>query len=221
MKSIFLETHYTGKLELPQKVIAELPKKLVLALPVQFLGFLDKLKEQLEKAGKEVQLFKGLHDKYPGQILGCDVFKFSFANKSDAFLYIGDGNFHPTALLYENKKPVFCYNPFTSQMRTLTSDYLEKVHKKKQALLAKFLQEQNIGILVTTKIGQYSGRKAEELREELEKAEKSVFVFIADEVNFSQLENFNFIGVWINTACPRIVEDFSALNLLDLKQVGF
>lgn len=221
MKSLFLETHYTGELELSKKIMAELPQKLVLALPVQFLSFLDKIKEQLEKAGKEVQLFKGPHDKYPGQILGCDVFKFSPANKYDAFLYVGDGNFHPIALLYENKKPVFCYNSFTSQLRTLTPDYLERAQKKKQALLAKFLQEQNIGILVTTKIGQYSGRKTEELREKLEKAGKSVFVFIADEINSSQLGNFNFIDVWINTACPRIVEDFNCLNLQDLRTVGF
>ncbi len=138
MKSLFLETHYSGTLQLPKKIIAQLPTKLVLAMPVQFMGFLDKITEQLEKAGKEVQLFKGLHDKYPGQVLGCDVFK--FADNSDAFLYVGDGKFHPTALLYENKKPVYCYNPFTSQLRTLTPDYLERAYKKKQALLAKFLQ---------------------------------------------------------------------------------
>ena len=46
----------------------------------------------------------------------------------------------------------------------------------------------------------------------LEKNNKEAYLFLSDEINFSQLENFNFIQSWINTACPRIVEDFSCLN---------
>ena len=173
----------------------------------------------MEKAGKKVVLFQSRHGKYPGQILGCDVFKFK--GDYDAFFYIGDGKFHPTALLYENKKPVYCYHPFNQKLEVLEQKNLEFVLKRRQGQLAKFLNSKSVGILVTTKPGQNQSKKAEELREKLEKAGKEAFVFLADEINFSSLENFNFIDGWINTACPRIVEDFRGLNLVDLKEVGF
>ncbi len=218
MQRLFIETKYEGKLTIPRSLIKQLPFKIVLALPVQFYGFISNIQKQLEASGKKVTLFKGIHDKYLGQVLGCDVFKFS--GDYDAFLYVGDGKFHPTALLHENKKSVFCFNPFTSKLEILTSEYLHKVLQRRTGQLSKFLSANTIGILITTKLGQNQSKKAEELRKKLEQAGKEVFVFVAEEINLSQLENFNFIDVWINTACPRIVEDFKCLNLDDVKEIG-
>ena len=219
MQRVFIETKYTGNLSLPKKLIDQLPEKIVLALPVQFLDFLEPIKKQLQDSGKEVILFKSKHGKYPGQILGCDVYQFKA--DCEAFLYIGDGKFHPTALLYENEKKVYCYNPFNDKIEILDKSYLEKVQKRRKGQLAKFLSSDNIGILVTTKFGQNQSKKAEELREKLEKAGKNAFVFLANEIDFNSLENFNFIDVWINTACPRIVEDFKCLNVEDLDEIGY
>ena len=219
MQRVFIETKYTGNLILPKSLIEQLPEKIALALPVQFLDFLEPIKKQLQDSGKEVLLFKSKHGKYPGQVLGCAVEK--FVGDYTAFLYIGDGKFHPTALLYENEKEVYCYNPFNDQIEILDSSYVEKVQKRKKGQLAKFLSFDNIGILVTSKSGQNRSKKAEELREKLEKADKKAFVFMADEIDFNSLENFNFIDVWINTACPRIVEDFKCLNIRDLKEINF
>ena len=219
MQRLFIESKYEGKLSLPKSLIEQLPKKIVLAMPVQFLDFLDQIKEQLESVGKKVTLFKSKHGKHLGQVLGCAIEK--FAGDYDAFLYIGDGKFHPTALLYENEKEVYCYNPFNDQIEVLDSSYLEKVQKRKKGQLAKFLSSDNIGILVTTKSGQNRSKKAEELREKLEKAGKKAYLFLANEIDFNSLENFNFIDVWINTACPRIVEDFKCLNVRDLKEINF
>ncbi len=218
MQRLFIETKYEGKLTFPGSVIKQLPSKIVLALPVQFYNFISSIQQQLETAGKKVTLFKGIHDKYPGQVLGCDVFYFKA--DYDAFLYVGEGKFHPMALLYENKKPVFCFNPFTSKLEVLTSEYLQKALQRRTGQLSKFLSARTVGILVTTKSGQNQSKRAEELRSKLEQAGKEVFVFIAEEVNFSQLGNFNFIDVWVNTACPRIVEDFKCLNIDDLKEIG-
>lgn len=219
MERLFIETRYQGELELPKNLMEKLPKRLVLAMPVQFLDFRDKIREQLEKAGKEVSFFQSRHGKYPGQILGCDVFEFK--EEFAAFLYVSDGKFHPTALLYKNEKPVYCYNPFNDKYEVLGKDYLEKLQKRRKGQLAKFLSSKNVGILVSTKPGQNQSKKAEELREKLEKSGKNTYLFLADNIDFNQLENFNFIDVWINTACPRIVEDFKCLNVEDLKEIGF
>lgn len=216
MQRLFVETKYQGKLELAKSLIQKLPLKIVLSMPVQFLGFQEEIKKQLISAGKKVILFKSLHGRVPGQILGCDTF--NFPGDYDAFLYIGDGKFHPTALLYRNQKPIYCYNPFTEKLDVLNTDYLEKLEKQKKGLLAKFFNSERIGILASTKFGQNQSQIAGELRIKLEKAGKEVFIFLAEEINFQSLENFNFIEVWINTACPRIVEDFKCLNWQDLKE---
>ena len=219
MERLFIETKYLGELNLPNELLQKLPKKLVLAMPVQFLNFQNQIKEQLELADKEVILFKSHHGKYSSQILGCDIFKFK--EEFDAFFYIGDGKFHPTALLYENEKEVYCYNPFNGLLEILSPKDLEIINKKRKGQLAKFLSSTTIGILSTTKSGQNKSTYIEELRNKLEKEGKEVFVFLADEINCSQLENFNFIDSWINTACPRIIQDFSCLNLEDLSKIQF
>lgn len=217
MKRLFVETHYVGKLELPQEVIKKLPQKIVLAMPIQFLNFKEKIIQQLEKAGKKVTLLKSKHGCYPGQILGCDVF--SYPGKFDGFLYVGDGKFHPTALLYENNLPIYSYNPFTSRLEVLDQKFIEKQLQRRQGMLAKLLLSKTVGIIMTTKPGQNRSKEAELLREKLERSGKEVFVFLAGDINFSQLENFNFVDVWVNTGCPRIAEDFGCLNLKDLGEM--
>lgn len=223
MQRLFMETKYQGNLELSKTLIKKLPHQIVLAMPIQFLDFQEEIKKQLISAGKEVTLFKSLHGKYPGQILGCDTFEFKLEKnkKFDAFLYIGDGKFHPTALLYNNKKKVYCYNPFTEKVEVLAEDYLQKLEQKKKGQLSKFLSSKNIGIIISSKPGQNQTRKAEELKEKLERGGKNGYLFLTEEINFNQLPNFNFIQVWVNTACPRIREDFNCLNLDDLKEIGW
>src|SRR3989344_5309547 len=187
---LFIETKYRGKLELPKSLLQKLPSRIVLAMPVQYLGFQTEIKKQLISAGKEVALFKSR-----------------------------DGKFHPTALLYKNKKKVFCYNPFTEKIEVLEEDYLQKQEQKKKGQLSKLLSSKNIGVIISTKPGQNQTKKAEELKEKLEKEGKSVYLFLTDEINVNQLPNFNFIEVWVNTACPRLVEDFNGLNLEDLREI--
>ncbi|MBT4651790.1 hypothetical protein HOC13_04705 [Candidatus Woesearchaeota archaeon] len=218
MKRLFIETKYEGEIKLSEDLLSRLPSKLMLAMPVQFIDQIDSVKGQLEEKGKSVELFESKHGRHKGQVLGCDVHKVD--GGFDAFLYIGDGKFHPTALLYENEKQVYCYNPFSKVAEVLDSGYLEGLRKKRKGQLIKFLASKKIGVLVTTKPGQKQG-DVEELRSRLEKKGKEVYVLLADEINFASLEDFNFIEAWVNTACPRIVEDFKSLNVSDLEEIGY
>jgi len=219
MKKVFVETKYLGQIHLPQELLKILPKKIVLGFPVQFLDFSEKIKKQLEQAKKKVIHFSSRHGLYPGQLLGCDIHKFK--GDYDAFLYVGDGKFHPTALLYENKKPVYAYNPFTNSWDVWEKKDLLQLELKKKALLTKLLHGENLGILISVKPGQNKIKLVDKWKEKLEKKGKSVYLFISEEINPQTLENFNFIDVWINTACPRLVEDFNCLNLEDLPKQWF
>jgi 2-(3-amino-3-carboxypropyl)histidine synthase len=195
-------------------VIDQLPQKLIVALPVQFIDSKEPIKNQLEEAGKIVSFLESKHGIYPGQILGCDIAKVK--KDFDAFLYIGDGLFHPTALLYEHEKLVFCYNPFDNALNILDNHYREAIQKRRKGQLVKFYSSQNIGILVSTKPGQNNLSRAKKLKDILTKEGKNAYIFIADTIQPQQLNDFNFIDCWINTACPRIAEDINVLNMADV-----
>jgi len=214
MEKVFISGRYVGELKLSKELLKVLPKQVILALPVQFLEFKESIKKQLEAVGRKVTYFQSKHGKFPGQILGCDVHEFKAEGE---FLYVGDGRFHPTALLYANKRKVYCFDPFNQRVEVLLPELLTKLQQKKQGLIAKFLSSERIGLLMTTKPGQNQTAAAERLRERLEDAGKEVFVFLCDEIKPAELVNFNFIEVWVNTACPRLAEDFNCLNLIDVE----
>ncbi len=178
-----------------------LPKAIALISTVQFLPTLPKLKQQLEKQGKQV-IIKG-----NGQILGCNTFNAtSIQDKVQAFLYIGSGKFHPLAIATSLKKPkpIFIYNPNTGEFSRLEDNEIIKVLARKKTAKIKFLSARVCGILVSTKPGQERLKQAEKLKIKLEKQGKKCYIFLFSDLDINQLENFPQIEAWINSACPGI-----------------
>jgi len=162
---------------------------------------LNNIKNSIEKSGRNVKLFRPKHSQYKGQILGCNIQEFKGVN---AFLYIGDGLFHPAALSIKNKEPVFTFNPFTGRFQKTDEAMVKDYHKKQEIALKKFYMSENIGILVSTKPGQNRLKHAMRLKKNLD---KNVFIMLSNEINPQGLLDFPFIDVFINTACPRISYD--------------
>jgi len=215
MKTIHVETKYQGQIKLPSELVKKLPKKIVLATTAQYLNFLTDIKEQLH--GKETILYNSKHGKHPGQILGCDDYKFGGA--VEAFLYIGDGLFHPQALMLANEKPVFRYNPLAETWQELSKKDVERIKIKKRVALSRFYTAKKIGIIVTVKPGQrhVQIKDVAELKEKY--PDKEFFEFVSDNIDLNDLENFNFIEMWVNTACPRLVEDNSEKGMINVRDV--
>lgn len=217
MKLYHVLTKYDGEIVLPDELLRQLPDNVMLLGTIQFAQQMPQIKKQLEDFGKNVELFRGVHDVHKGQVLGCDIF--TVGKQVDVFLYVGDGLFHPTALLYGNPQKVVYYNPFSDEITVLSQDDIKKVLNRKKASMSKFQMAQHIGVLVTTKPGQCNVVGALELKRRLESDGRQVYVFVDETLNMSQLENFPFVECWVNTACPRIIEDTSKpmVNLWDLK----
>lgn len=206
MKTFFIEARYKGKVDLPDEIISILPKKIALFTTVQFLDSISGIKKQLEKKGKKVLLIKTEHTKYPGQLLGCNIKKFDeIEKKFDAFLYIGDGMFHPKALVLKNPKPAFAYNPFSKEYVKLEPKDAEAMRKKNEGAKLKFMNSKEIGVLISTKPGQNQIKKAYGL--EGKYPDKNFYFLLFDTIDFGELENFPFIECFVNTACPRIAYD--------------
>lgn len=206
MKILHLPAKVLVDIRLPDRELKKLPKKIGLVATIQHLHKIDEVKEQLPQA------------VLCGQILGCDVScAEKIKDKIDAFLFIGSGVFHPLAVAYKTKKPVFCWNPFVKEMKIIDEKEIEVYEKRKKAALAKFLGSARIGILVCTKPGQYHLEKALKLKE---KGNKEYYLFQFDTLNLSDLENFNFVQCWVNTACPRISEDrANIINIDDIPRL--
>ncbi len=203
MKTIFVEARSKEKVGLPASAIKELPAKIAVFTTVQFIDSVGAIKKQLEGAGKTVLLLKPKHSKYEGQLLGCGIEKFS--GKFDAFLYVGDGAFHPMALMLKNSKPVFAFNPYTRQLRQIDDGEAKKIQGRVKAALAKFHSADNVGVLLSTKPGQARWKEAFLLEKKF--PDKKFYYIVFDTIDFSQLENFSFCEVFVNTACPRIGYD--------------
>lgn len=216
MKTLFIEAKYTGKINFSKINANKLPKNIGLVASVQFVSSLAKLKQELEKQDKKVFLAKAAQ-KYPGQILGCDASSASkISSKVDAFLYLGDGRFHPIGVAMETEKPIFCFNPITNVFKKLDKKDLVKYKKKKKGAFVKFLIADTIGVIMTTKPGQKASlTKLAKLKKLYPR--KKFYKFLCDNIDINQLENFPFIQAWVNTACPRLDEDFAVVNLKDIQ----
>ena len=219
MKLMMIEGRYKGKIDLSNLDTTILPKNIGLATTVQFIDFLDEIKQYLENDGKNVFIDK-TRQKYEAQLLGCDIGGAEkIKDKIDAFLYIGTGKFHPLGIALNIDKEVFCYDPINVIFSKIDRSEVEKYNKKRKAAYMKFLEAEEIGILVSLKPGQNNFKKAVELKRQLK--DKNSYIFVFDTLDFSQLENFPFVQCWVNTACNRMLDDYDKFQkpLVDLSDI--
>src|SRR3989344_4164111 len=211
MDVLFIEAEYTGKVGLCQETLDYLQKnsykKIGLYASVQFVFKLDQVKEQLQ----DFIIITSKPDRanVVSQLLGCDNYKNSLnlQEEVDCYLYIGDGRFHPLALVYGQKdggnfKEVICNDPIQKKMFTLSKEDVAVILRKYRASLMKFWASDKVGVIITTKPVQEQLRPAFELEHKF--PNKKFFYFIDNNVSFDHLEDFPFVQVWINTTCPRV-----------------
>ncbi|RMF07083.1 hypothetical protein D6764_00645 [Candidatus Woesearchaeota archaeon] len=203
MKFAFFPAKAKSRIKIPKNVLDELPQRIGLFTTVQFVESLQGIKEQIEKTGREVLLLRPPHSVREGQLLGCGIKKFD--ESIDAFLFVGDGRFHPLTLLLRNNQKVICYDPFTKKKSELTKKDVEYALKREKAGYVKFLSSKRVGVLISTKPGQNRRNLAKKLKEHF--PDKKFYYFLFDQLNFAELENFPFVECWVNTACPRIMID--------------
>ncbi len=99
MDVFFVPVRASEKIVLDEKQLGMLPERVCLAASIQFAGQLPEVAMQLQGKGRKASLVQARHAAFPGQMLGCGWEGLKYDEKADAFLYIGDGNFHPRALL--------------------------------------------------------------------------------------------------------------------------
>ena len=204
MKLLYIPTKQKNlnNIKLSKAEITKLPNKLILAYSIQYQDLAILYKKELEKNKIKVLKFK--------QVLGCS--KISNKNKLPILL-ISTGKFHAQNLYLQT--PIL-YVLDNNKIIRIPKQDIEKLKVRKKTALMKYLGADRIGILVTTKPGQENLKKAEALKQKLEKQGKEPYIFISNNIDINQFENFN-IQSWVNTACPGLANDNpNIINVGDL-----
>jgi diphthamide biosynthesis enzyme Dph1/Dph2-like protein len=201
MKLLYIESKQKNlTIKTSKAELKKLPKKLFLAYSIQYKDLAILYRKELEKNKIKVENFQ--------QVLGC-----SKVNTKLPILLIGTGRFHAQNLYLQT--PIL-YVLENNKIIRISQTEIDKLKAKKRTALIKYLKADNIGILVTTKPGQENLNKAIKLKQKLEKNNKKPYIFISNNIDISQFENFS-IDSWINTACSGLAMDNpDILNIDDL-----
>ena len=203
---IFIECRSNANFEqLIESNLQAIPyKKIGLVATIQHLGAIPKIKNLLEKKGKEVFIGKSKRMKYKGQVLGCDAEAAeAIEDKVDCFITLASGKFHALGVAKKVQKPVFLANLDTGKIESMDKEKL-LFEKKRIIKLEKLKDAKNIGILVSTKRGQLSN--TDDIEKKLEQENKKVWVLAMDYISPEKILGMK-LDALINTACPRIEED--------------
>lgn len=207
METMFVEARYKGRMsdafvKKIQEAIAPY-KKINLVCSVQYIDQMNDFKEST--AGKEFVIKQSLYRAaHPGQILGCDVYAADCPD-CDATLAFTQGMFHVLGIPIKFGKAVINADPESETVSMIGPEAAEKYRKRTLQGVGLALNAKNIMFVESTKAGQTYGVRL--LREALEKKGKKVYSVVCDEINYSRLNEFRDVDVFVNTACQRIALD--------------
>ncbi len=187
-------------------------RKICLVSTVQFLKSLESAGKFLKKNGFTVYIGRS--------VLGCDVSgAMRFERMVECYLFIGSGRFHPLSLQEKTGKPVLFLD---IEKRTLEdlSEENDGMKIRRGLRIEKAAGMKVFGILVSTKPGQIRLKKALELKKKLLNAGKIAYILAGDCFTAEKLLGIK-TDVLVNTACPRLREDYEHFNkvILSMEEV--
>lgn len=176
--------------------------KLGIITTVQHIHKLGEVTKFLRENGFEATPGKGdMRVSYPGQVLGCN---FTAAHSDcEEYLYIGSGFFHPLGVAIATGKKVVAADPYLNKAVFVSP---EKFLRKRSGYIAKAMDGEVFGIIVSTKSGQNRIELANRLAGIAKRHKKQAYLIMMDLVTPDQLLAFK-VDAYVNTACPRITID--------------
>ena len=212
MKTLFIETKRKFKdSEIKYNLLDSLKGETIsLAATIQYIDLVPKVKSYLESKGKKVIIKQGAYHK--AHVLGCN--SSAFDKSADTLLMITDGTFHAINNATQLQKEIYVFTTHT--LEKIKQEEIDAHNKKVLTKQKKFLMAETIGLLVSTKYGQHQ-KAIYKIKEKVEKLDKKVYIFEANNINTSEFENFPQIQIWINTACSGLArDDMRIINLSDI-----
>ncbi|MDD4307765.1 MAG: diphthamide biosynthesis enzyme Dph2 [Thermoplasmata archaeon] len=193
-----------------EAVLPRLSGTVGLLTTAQHIHFLVGMADFLGSKGLKVLIGKGESRLYAdGQVLGCNAScARAVADKVDAFLFVGTGDFHPLAVSLATSKPVFAADPMTLEVRDM-SEQRDRLLRQRHAAIERARSAKRIGIIISSKIGQRRERAAVAVVGMLESAGFTAILTEMDLITPAKLDTIG-LDAWVSTACPRLAIDDSA-----------
>jgi diphthamide biosynthesis enzyme Dph1/Dph2-like protein len=201
MKNFFISVNSRKKADL--SVLKNLPSKLAIAYSSQYHSQAKKVEDFLSKKHSILNFF---------QALGCTSPEIS--EEVEGILLISDGKFHALGIASDSRVPIYLYN--LTRLEKILPKEMEELKRKGKRAYLRFLNSRKVGILISTKKGQNRTKNAFELKRKL--VQKRAYLFVCENVDIAQFENFPEIDSWINTACPRL--DMESEKILNFSNLG-
>ena len=182
-------------------------KRLGLATFSQHLHQLGPVKRSLEQKGFGVRVGKQNNLMMEGQIFGCD---FSTSqplhDEVDAFVFLGESEFHAVGLALATAKPTFMLDPYMNEVTDMRAAAEER---RKRSVLAiyKALDARVFGVITGLKEGQRMLDRGKWISKRLEMKGKKVVQIAVRDVTPERLAPHREIEAFVQTACPRISID--------------
>lgn len=208
---LFIEARANVSLDESFKTsLDKLPEHVGILASIQYIGLIPEAVELIEATGRKVYVGEGdARIMYPGQVLGCDCSTAeSIKDDVDAFLFFGEGNFHPLAAAFGVERELYVYNPITCEMRNIDK-VKDRILRKRFAAITQASEAESFIIIVCSKAGQNRSSEAERIKEMITESGKNAYILILEEVTSDSLIPYR-VDAFVNTACPRIAMDESA-----------
>ena len=207
MEMMFIESRYKAKMS--DRFVKEIQNKIAKYQKINLVGsiqYLDQMEDFKKRTPqKEFVIKQSLYRaKHPGQILGCDVYAADCPD-CDATLAFTQGIFHVLGIPVKFGKTVINADPESETVTIIEQKVADKYRKRILQGVGLALSAKNIMFVESTKAGQTYGVKL--LKKALEEKGKKIYSIVGDEINYSRLNEFRDIDVFINTACQRIAID--------------
>ncbi|KAG8194793.1 hypothetical protein JTE90_017234 [Oedothorax gibbosus] len=177
---------------------------LALLSTIQFVSTIQTVAQELQGLGFEVEIPQA-KPLSPGETLGCTSPKIQKAQK---VVFIGDGRFHLESAMIANPQLEFYkYNPYDKRITSERYDYdkMAAIRKKEIETASKV---QNFGLILGTLGRQGSPKVMDNLRNVLQKGNKTHVTILLSEIFPDKLKMFPDIEAWVQVACPRLSIDW-------------
>ena len=200
----YIEVRYKiNKLKNFEKLLNILPKEIGIVTTLQFLDVAQLIEKELSKRGYIVHVGKSPYIQYRMLVLGCDPLAANIPVKT--ILFIGEGLFHPIEIARRFNKKVIVYSPLTGNIKVLPPDssFIKRIY----ILLDKLKSSKIVGLVTSIKPGQYFYNEMLHWKKILENEGKEVYLFLTDNIDFDEFQNFPHIEFWVIFACPRLIDD--------------
>lgn len=182
-------------------------KRIGLTTFSQHLHELVKAKEFYENNGFEVVVGKGKGQLKDGQIFGCEFYPvYYIKDQVDAFLLLGQSNFHAIGVALSSSKPTYMLDPYANEIIDVQELANERL-KKSILAVYKTRDAERFGLIVGLRDGQSMLYQTLDLKKKLEAHGKKVELIALRDITSERLVQLRRVDAFIQTACPRISVD--------------